>query len=254
MSQMQFEEFGGPASSGPPILAVHGLGGGAYFFRALGERIQSHHRLLAIDLPVTSPQASMTSWVEAIGTFVDERAGQPVVLVGHSMGTILALHAWAAWPERIRAMVFVGGVPRVLPRIHDRLSERADLLERSDSLAGWGRKVSPGVFSPATFATRPEVVEAFERLFEMQSVADYVRCCRILIGADASAIVPTVTVPCLAVTGEDDQYAPPDAVAAFVARLPVPPPVAVIDNAGHLPFLEQPDAFAAVVKTFLRTC
>ena len=69
---------------------------------------------------------------------------------------------------------------------------------------------------------------------------------------DAGALVSSVRVPCLAVTGVDDQYAPPDAVAAFVQGLPQPAPVEVIEACGHLPFLEQPDAFARLVEAFLR--
>jgi pimeloyl-ACP methyl ester carboxylesterase len=239
--------------TGPAILALHGLGGGAYFFRGLAERLLPDYRVVAVDLPA-SPDASMTHWVEALGTLVDERIGQPVVVLGHSMGTIIGLEAWARWPERIRAAIFVGGVPRVAPLIRERLSERVRALAGVTDLAGWGRRVSPGVFAAGTLVDRPEVVSAFERLFELQSVAAYMRCCTILLSANAEAIVPSVTVPCVAITGEHDQYAPPDAVAAFIGKIPGNPPLEVIPDCGHLPFLEQPDAFAAAVKSFLRSC
>jgi len=61
-----------------------------------------------------------------------------------------------------------------------------------------------------------------------------------------------VRVPCLAVTGSDDQYAPPDAVAAFIQGLRGGAPLEVISACGHLPFLEQPAAFAGVIDAFLR--
>ena len=247
---MKFEDVG----AGPVVLAIHGLGGGAYFFRGLAERLQPDYRVVAVDLPVEGSDYSLRSWVADLGTLVAERAFGPVVLLGHSMGTIVALEAWATWPERIRGMIFVGGLPQVAPRIHERLTERVRLLEGATDLTGWGRKVSPGVFSPSTFLDRPEVVGAFERLFEMQTVDSYVRCCRILLDANADALVGTVTVPCLAITGTDDQYAPPDAVAAFARRIPGAPQVHVVPECGHLPSLEQPDRFAAAVKSFLRTC
>ena len=63
--------------------------------------------------------------------------------------------------------------------------------------------------------------------------------------------MPTVTVPCAAITGAEDQYAPPNAVREFVARLPAPCPVEIIEGAAHLPFLEQPDAFAEAVRRVL---
>ncbi len=240
--------------TGPAVLALHGLGGGAYFFRGLAERLQPGYRVVSVDLPSTPAEFSMDTWVADLGALAGERVSGPLVLLGHSMGTILALEAWARWPERIRGLIFVGGVPQVAPRIRERLSDRVRALEGAGDLSGWGKKVSPGVFSPNTFRDRPEVVAAFERLFETQSVETYVRSCRILLGANAEAIAGTVTVPCLAITGEHDQYAPPEAVGEFIRKIPGTPHLDVIPNCGHLPFLEQPDAFAAAVKTFLRTC
>jgi 3-oxoadipate enol-lactonase len=240
--------------TGPAILALHGLGGGAYFFRGLAERLQPDYRVIAVDLPVAPDNFSMATWVDDLGALLAERVREPVVLLGHSMGTILALNAWVAWPERIRGLIFVGGVPQVAPRIRERLSDRVRALDGARDLIGWGPKVSPGVFSPITFRTRPEVVEAFERLFEAQAVEHYVRSCRILLDANAEPIVKTVTVPCLAITGEQDQYAPPAAVTGFLQDLPTQPRLEVLADCGHLPFLEQPDAFAATVRAFLRSC
>jgi 3-oxoadipate enol-lactonase len=240
--------------SGPAVLAVHGLGGGAYFFRGLAERLQPDYRVISVDLPATPAGFSMDTWVDDLGALAAERVAGPLVFLGHSMGTILALEAWAAWPERIRGLIFVGGVPKVAPRIRDRLSDRVRALEGAADLIGWGKRVAPGVFAPDTFRTRPQVVSAFEKLFETQTVEAYVRSCRILLEADAEAIVGTVTVPCVAITGEHDQYAPPEAVATFMQQIPGAPPLTVIPGCGHLPFLEQPDAFAAAVKSFLRSC
>ena len=247
---MHVEDVG----TGPAVLALHGLGGGAYFFRGLAERLQPDYRVIAVDLPVAPDTFSMDTWVNDLGALVAGRTTEPVVVLGHSMGTILALHAWAAWPERIRGLIFVGGVPQVAPRIRERLSDRVQALEGARDLIGWGPKVSPGVFSPATLRTRPEVVAAFERLFEAQAVESYVRCCHILLGANAEPLVKTVAVPCLAITGEHDQYAPPAAVTDFLRHLPQPARLEVLADCGHLPFLEQPDAFAAMVKPFLRSC
>lgn len=236
------------------LLAIHGLGGGAYFFDDLAERLQPEHRVIAIDLPVSTRHFSMATWVDELGTLVAERAAEPVVILGHSMGTMLALEVWRAWPERIRALIFVGGVPQVAPRIRERLTNRLIALQGARNLIGWGKKIAPGVFSPSTLRDRPDIVDRFEREFETQAVETYVRSCQILLGANTEAIASTVRVPCLGITGEHDQYAPPDAVAAFLRRIPSQPALDVIPESAHLPFLEQPDSFAAAVKSFLRTC
>jgi pimeloyl-ACP methyl ester carboxylesterase len=246
----------GISRSGPPVLALHGIGGGAYFFGGFSKRLSETHRVLAIDLPGTGRSTSspalftLDSWIADIGDLVADKIGEPVILVGHSLGTILALKAWTAWPENIRALVFACGLPKARPNIHERLSARAESIAR-DGIANWGPKVSPGVFSKGTLAERPEITGLFERLFEDQSGSAYVRSIEVLLSSDLNVAVPTVNVPCAAIAGREDSYAPPEAVKEFIGRLPIECSLDILDHCGHMPFLEDPAAFADAVKRFL---
>jgi len=245
------------SGAGVPVLAIHGLGGSAEFFSEFTRRVRSEARVLAVDLPGTgrsraAGEFSMASWVRDLGAVVAERTSEPVVILGHSLGTIVALEAWRAWPGRIRALIFVGGLPQVRPLIRVRLVARLAALEGTPNLHGWGWRVAPGVFSKTTMRARPDVVRAFAERFDRQSVDSYVRCTRILLEADATDIVSSVAVKTVAITGADDQYAPPDAVAGFVSRIPGAG-CEVIPECGHVPFLEQPDRFCALVSGFLQS-
>ncbi len=244
---------------GTPILAVHGLGGGAWFFTGLARRLAEDYRIISLDLPGTGRSAAppgriaMAAWVADIEDVVLHRAGEPVVLLGHSMGTIIALHAADAWPGSIRASVFVGGLPEARPEIKERLALRAESVTRH-GIDGTGAAVASANFAAATLERQPELVGLFERLFDAQDPDTYVRCCRILIGASASALPAHVQVPCLSISGSEDQYAPPDLVTEFVRQLPDAGQT-VLPECGHFPFLEQPDAFAAALRPFLeRVC
>lgn len=243
------------AGTGRPALAIHGLGGGAYFFHGVAAHMRDRHRVIAVDLPGTGLSAaaapfSLQTWVADLGELVQAHIGEPVAIVGHSMGTIIALEASCAWPSWIRGMAFVGGLPEVRPPVRERLTARAQTM-RASGIAGWGPKVSPGIFSPATFREKPEVIGLFERLFETLDVASYLRSLDILIGASATAHVPAVRVPCIAITGQDDSYAPPDTVAAFMTHMQAPHRVEVIPDAAHMPFFEKPMEFAELVGGFL---
>ena len=238
------------------MLAVHGLGGGAWFFTALGRRVAGDCRLLAIDLPGTGRSTagrppSIELWVADLRDLIERYVGEPAILLGHSMGTIIALHAAAAWPEWLRGLVFVGGLPEPLDRVKQRLTERIAEVT-AHGMAGSGALVTANNFAAATIRNQPELTAMFERLFESQDLDAYVRCCRILIGASAHSAIGSVRGPCLSITGTEDQYAPPELVAGFVRRLPVRCREEILADCGHFPFLEQPDAFAGMVRSFVR--
>lgn len=91
----------------------------------------------------------------------------------------------------------------------------------------------------------------FERLIEALHPGAYARNLDALLAASARDVVPTVTVPCCAISGTDDNYAPPDAVDAFVSALPVACDRVLLDGVGHMPFFEVPEAFAGAVGAFL---
>lgn len=244
------------AGDGPPVLALHGVGGGSYFFRGLAERMGLRYQVIATDLPThSSPDeegqpASMASWAEGVQEFIETHIQEPVAIVGHSLGTILALEVFRRCPERIRGLVFVGGLPEVRELMVTRLRERVASIAAT-GMAGWGPGVSPGVFGKRAQETRPEVVGLFERLLEAHDPRTYIRNMNILMASSAVDVVPTVDVPCLSVSGTEDLYAPPEYVTAFLARLPQPCQQVLLPGVGHMPFFEVPDEFAGVVGTFL---
>lgn len=244
------------AGSGPPVLALHGVGGGAYFFRGLAERLDPKCRVFATELPSglrsdgRVEPVSMNLWADGLVELVTARLPLPVVVVGHSLGTILALELWRRMPSAVRAMVFVGGLPKVRDAVCTRLNERIADVE-SNGMAGWGAKVARGVFGTRAFHTEPESIGMFERILEGHHPSTYVRNLRALMAASAVDVVPSVTVPCLSISGTEDAYAPPDFVSGFLQGLPRPCRQILLDGVGHMPFFEVPEQFGLLVGQFV---
>lgn len=253
-SALWYEDTG----TGPAVLALPGVGGGAYFFRGLADRLGGAFRVIAVDYPGVGLSAagaagvSIETWVADLEEFVRATAAGPLTILGHSLGTMVALAAWARWPALIRGMIFVGGLPEVRPVIRDALDERGRLIAR-DGIAGWGRRVSPAVFSPRSIERQPEVVGLFERVFDTQPADAYVRSLEVLTSAAMAAVVPSITVPCCSINGAEDLYAPLEAVSLFLDMFPQRPAQVVLPGVAHLPFFEAPDDFAAAVRGFLES-
>ena len=241
---------------GPPIVCLHGLGGSAQWFLDFGKRLQKHYRVVALDLSdfgaddASRCLFSLTLCEERLSRFLAERFSEPVNLLGHSMGTIVALRLAAKMPKHIRSLVLSNGLPEVTVSTRERLIRRIGEI-RVSGMAGFGSRVSRANFSPSSLQRIPEVVAQFEKNFESLPVGPYVEAIQELLGYSAVEVLSQIHAPSLLLTGAEDGYAPPDAVREFADRLPGKVEIVILENCGHLPFIEAPERFAGTVKTFL---
>ena len=81
------------------------------------------------------------------------------------------------------------------------------------------------------------------------SVDGFIQCARALQSYDYADIVPTINIPLLAIAGAKDGAMPAAMQKTFSAVANVQ--IKTIDNAGHIPNFERPDAFNAVLNKFL---
>src|SRR2546428_8653300 len=105
---VHYYDFGG---SGPPLVCVHGLGGSALNWMAVGHQLARDYRVLAPDLrgfgetPLSSGVSTIASNQRLLDRFIREVAGSPAVLVGNSMGGLLSSLQAARRPETVSAAV-----------------------------------------------------------------------------------------------------------------------------------------------------
>lgn len=257
---MYLEAWG--TTGAPVLLCLHGLGGGTHFFGALGVHLAGQCRTIAIDLPGSglSPKVAGPPPAFSFDTVADllaniaraETAHAPVVcLLGHSMGAILALEMIRRSPDLAAGLIVVGGLPEALPSARARIGDRIAAIAEQ-GIAAVSAEAAAANFSRRSLSERPELTACFAKLFASQDAVAYADTARALVEWTARPLPPLDRVSCLAVTGEEDRYAPPDAVRAFARTLPASTRVEIMRDCGHLPFLEQPAAFAAIVSAFLR--
>ena len=251
------DERGGAANDNrrPVMVALHGLGGGGYFFAGIAHSLAAAGRhVLCPDMPGSglSPRGeravTFDRFADAVVELIERRAaaaGGPVALMGHSMGTIVALHVYARIPDRIRSLIFVGGLPAPLPEAQARLRDRA-ALARSAGMAAVAPTIVPVVFARRSLDAIPDKVAMFQRLLAQSDAEGYAQTALALAAASAVEVVPRVRVPCLCVTGTEDRYAPPAAVRRFASSIPGAE-YRELPDCGHMPFFEAPDAFNGIV-------
>src|SRR5438067_7498385 len=92
-----------------PVVLVHGAGSSSVVWMDAVRRIAPRRRVIAPDLPGHGqsdrwhppPEVSIAMYRDAVGTICAQIKIPKVILVGHSMGALVALGAAAAWPERV---------------------------------------------------------------------------------------------------------------------------------------------------------
>jgi pimeloyl-ACP methyl ester carboxylesterase len=260
---LYLDEYGvGPGTGGgPALVCLHGLGGGGYFFAGLGRAQQRQSQpararhVLCPDLPGSgfSPRGerpvTLDRFADAVIQLIERRTAGPVALLGHSMGTIIALRVYARIPDRIGSLLFVGGLPAPLPEARDRLRDRA-ALARHAGMPAVAPTIVPVVFAGRSLDAMPDKVAMFQRLLAHSDPEGYARTALALADATAVEVVPNVRVPCLCLTGTEDRYAPPAAVRAFADSIPGAT-YQELPGCGHMPFFEDPGAFDRSVEGFL---
>ncbi len=242
--------------AGSSLICLHGLGGGSYFFSGLTKALRGSRRVISFDMPGTGFNEecvegfSIEASVQATVEMIDQCAPESVSLLGHSMGTIVALKAYAERMDAVESLIFLGGLPQPIPVICEKLMARVEKI-KTVGMTGIGEEIMSGIFSEKTMSERGQLVGAYQRLLELNSEKSYVESIQGLVNASATEIIDSVNIPCLGITGEMDLYATPYDVESFLNLIPSETTLEVFKDCGHMIFYEAPDRLYDQVSTFL---
>lgn len=257
-------DYGG---HGPPFVCVHGLGGWAMDWEALAPVLATRGRVLALDLPGfgDSPLAQRSSTVADLATllarFLSDHVGEPAVVLGNSMGGMVALLHAAAHPHSVSRLVLLSPtLPASLRRLPHPLVTTQFVMYAVPVLGEWfvrARRRSVGTrrlvdASLKFIAARPERIPP--RVYEERyALADrlaarpdsdeaFLRNARSLLSmltmpGRYRRLIAQISTPTLIVHGEDDRLVSVRAARA-VARARPDWTVEVLSGVGHVPQLE----------------
>ncbi len=247
---------------GDAIVFVHGLGGSMNAWTSLLPAL-ARWRCVRPELPGAGRSTKAYALGEATphrGRISAETHADAVLrvcevlglarvhLVGHSFGTIIALHVAAREPSRVRSLALFGAMAEPVPAQRENMRARA-AAAREQGLFEIAEGISQFALSPSTRETQPVTVAYVRDSIAAQDAEGFARNCLALAEATAARL-ELVRCPTLVVNGDEDMVTPLSGARQLASRL-ADARVEVFGRCGHWPMLERPAESQRVLREFL---
>jgi len=237
----------------PAVVFLHGAGLDHSVW-ALIARAFAHHgsSVLAPDLPghgrsAGTPLPSIAALADWTAALIEAAGLRSARLIGHSMGSLIALEAAARHPQNVTGLGLIAAAVTVPVSAELLGAAKADDHAAIDMVALWGsgyRATLGGCEAPGLW-----MLGGAERLFERARpgvlFADLAACNAYQDGLAAAAKVAVLTV---LVLGSRDLMTPPKGGKALAAAIPGAR-LTVLDGAGHMLMSERPNEVLAALRS-----
>lgn len=244
---------------GPPLVLTHGLAASRWIW-SISSQLLPEWRRITIDVPGfgASPAAGEGFDLAEVGARIWDGlpTDEPVMLVGHSMGGSVALAAAALAPERVAGLVLIAPtglqpMPPAAARVAGVVGNGAVRLRRA-GLRGAGSPLGRRLLLAASTAPGDLLREDTVRQMVLASEhATRVRqALTTVLHTDQREQLAEVPVPVGFLWGAEDRVIPRTVLQAALELRP-DAPFELVPRAGHLPMIERPATFAAMLRQLL---
>lgn len=192
--------------------------------------------------------ASVEIMAEQLWTALNSRNIAKTHLVGHSLGSLVALEMAGSAPERVLSLSLLGTAYPM--KVSDSLLEatKSDPPAALHMINAWSHSKTWGGFSQKPQIMGPGSVSIWSNLRLMQRIAakngpevlhaDFFACNAY---ADADKVIKAISCPTLIMNGDQDIMTPPKAAKSLAEKIPGAKLV-ILPNCGHALMAEQPDS------------
>jgi pimeloyl-ACP methyl ester carboxylesterase len=238
--------------SQPTVVLLHGAGFDHTTW-ALHTRWFAHHGygVLAPDLPghgrsAGAPLSTIAEMADWIAALLDTAGAAKARLIGHSMGSLIALETAARHPARVSGLSLIGTAATMTVGPDLLKAAQADEPAAIDMVSIWGLgfqaelggSLAPGLWMHSGAQRVLEQCRPGVLFNDLSACNAY---------QNALAAAAKITVPTTFILGERDMMTPVRAGKALAAALPNSRTV-VLRGAGHMMMAERPDELLAALR------
>lgn len=238
--------------TGPAVVLVHGFPLDGAMWSGVARALSTRFRVLKPDLPgrgaTEVPAAGIEEYADFLQAIVDGVDG-PVGVAGFSFGGYVTLALMRRRPGSVRALALVDTRASADDDAGRAKRDETIASVRENGVAPLVEGMPPKLLSPESLG-RHDLLERVQRIIARQKPesveADLVA---MRDRPDASALLPSISVPTIVIVGERDALTPPADSEAMAAAIPGARLVTV-PGAGHLTPMERPRAVSDPLTDF----
>jgi len=240
------------------VFLLHGVGGGKEAW-ARNQPVLAGHgfRTIAWDMPgygASLPLASCSNaaLAGALKNLIEHVGAKRNVLLGHSMGGMIAQELAAVHPSLVQGLILHSTSPAFGKADgawqQQFLQSRFAPLDQGRGMRGLAQQLVPGMFGPDADPAR--VAEAVD-LMAIVPQASYRAALSAIVSFNRLADLGQIAVPTLCLAAELDLNAPPAVLQKMASRIAGAEYVC-LPGVGHIANIEEPDLFNGAVLSILK--
>ncbi|MFC7395735.1 3-oxoadipate enol-lactonase [Chelatococcus sp. GCM10030263] len=235
------------------VVFINSLGSDLRIWDEVAPAIAKHHRVIRYDkrghgLSSVGPgEARMDDFVADLAGLLNALGVEKVTLVGLSIGGIIAQLFHARHPDRLLSLVLCGTAHRIGSA--EGWAGRIETV-RAEGIAAVADVTMERWFTANFRASRPAELEGCRNMLTRTPLKGYIAGCAALRDADLSEAAKAITVPTTCIVGRDDSSTPVDLVRSL-ADLVRGSAFHVVDQAAHIPCVEQPEIMVRLIEQHL---
>lgn len=238
---------------GLPLVFINSLGTDMRIWDAVVPAFAADYNILRYDKRghglSDSPLApyTLSDHTNDLDDLLNHLEIETAALVGVSVGGNIALDFASQYPGRVKALVVCDSQPRIgtaeMWNTRIFMLQQHGMTHLADTILGrW--------FAPSFQQQHPAVYQGYRNMFIRMPVEGYIGTCAALRDMDLTEQMSMMRARTLVLCGAEDTATPPEQVKEMAGTLP-DGQMRVIEEAGHLPCVEQPQTTAAYIRDFL---
>lgn len=232
---------------GPVLLLLHGLMGNLSNWNDVINEFKFDYKVVIPMLPIYELPI-LTTGVKTLAKFVHKfvkfKNFTNITVLGNSLGGHVGLIYVSSHPQFVKALVLTGSSGLYENAFGGSFPKR----ENYDFIKS---KVEFTFYNPE-IATKELVDEVYQTVNDRTKIIRLLAMAKSAIRHNMSKDLHHILTPVMLIWGRNDKITPPEVAKEFEMLLPNAQ-LAWIEECGHAPMMEQPEAFNIILRKFLQS-